>query len=134
MQTYDGVFVRAKFNGNMVTGLVSSELNLEQDQIEATNYESDRNKEYLGGETGGTFSATFHFDESGAAGNFTTLFDAWKNRTLGAFVYGDGTAGGVVVTGNARVSNLTWSNEKNSVSECSADFQITGEISRDTAS
>lgn len=135
---YDGVYVRVKFGLVYITGVVSSSLNLEMDQIDATNYESDRNKEYLGGETGGTFSATFHFDASQSFGdqekNFPGIFDAYKNRTLGTFVYGSSDPGGVVITGSARISSLTWDNSKNEVSECSAEFQITGAISRDVAS
>ena len=134
MARLDGRAIRLEIGGNFLLGVTSSNMDLSADMIDITNYESDRNKEYLSGEKGATISATFTFDSAVSNVGFADLFGTYDGGTSVAFVYGDSTAGGDVLTGNAFISSLSLAGDKNSVSTCDVTLTTTGPIVLDVAS
>lgn len=134
MARLDGRFIRLEIGGNFLKGVVSSNMDLTTDMIDITNYESNRNKEFLSGEKSATISASFTFDSAVSTVGFSDLVNTWNAGTSVAFVYGDGNAGGNVLTGNAFISSLSLAGDKNSVSTADVTLTTTGAITLDVAS
>ena len=135
MAKIDGRFIRLEFgSGTFLKGVTTSNISLSADMIDSTAYESNRFKDYLSGEKGGTISATFLFDPDLSSAGFSDIFDALEGGTSTPFVYGHASTGSEVITGSCLVSALDWDGPKNEVSSCTATLQITGAIVRDVAS
>lgn len=134
MARIDGRVIRLEIGGNFLLGVTTSNIDLSTDMIDITNYESNRNKEYLSGEKGATISASFTFDSAVSSVGFSDLVNTWNAGTSVAFVYGDSTAGGDVLTGNAFISSLSLTGDKNSVSTADVTLTTTGAITLDIAS
>jgi predicted secreted protein len=135
MAKIDGKFLRIEIDGATIVGSITDEISFEKDMIDATTKDStDGAKEYLAGEVGGTFTATFAYDQDAASTSVDELWDSLYDGTIVAFIYGGVTAGDLAFSGNAFVQSQTISGPKNELATVDVSFQITGPITRGTVS
>jgi len=135
MAKIDGKYLRIIIDGATIVGSVTDEITFEKDMIDATTKDSvDGAKEYIPGEVGGTFSATFAYDQAAASTSVDELWDNLYDGVSVVFEYGGVVSGDLVFSGDAFVQSMTVNGPKNELATVDVAFQISGPITRETVS
>lgn len=135
MAVKNGTLILLKLATSTVDATVSQSIDFARDMIDVTTKDStEYNKEYLPGEKGATIKVDGKRDEGTSNYTIQEIFDAYDGGTLLAFIYGGQTTGDLVYTGSCYVSAFNHSDPKNAECTWSATLQVTGKVTRSTAS
>ena len=133
MAVNNGSDVLLKLSGTTVDATTSQEFNWDVDMLDATTKDSDKHKEYIAGEDGGTISIEGKLDETDT-NTAMALLTTSQAKVAVAFVHGRTAVGAKTITGNCLLSNVKISSPQNGVQTWSASMQITGNITQGTVS
>lgn len=121
------------FNGSYWAGQVSGNINLTRDTIDVTTKDSSGDaKEFIYGEYTGTatVSQIVNLDNSE---NITNPLTALLSGTTGTCKIGVGGSSGKILTGQALITSVTWTGDKNEAQNAEFNIQFSGEITQSTS-
>ena len=129
MGKVDGYDVVVKSDSNVYGGQTTTSISLSADMIEVTSADSEKWKEYLAGEKGGTVSVELMYDPlhtEGASEAFTDLV----NGTKITLYWGTETASDIHFECDGLISSIELSAPKNEGVTASIEIQLTGEVTK----
>ena len=123
-----GKYLTVLVGGTAYTAIRSSSLEMAADMIDVTTADSTGGwKEYITGELGGTINVEGLYDHASAEGTYEAFADMVAGTTL-TWKYGEVATGTKYLTGDALVSNISVSGDKNDAATYSFTLQVTGAI------
>ena len=129
MAKLDGYDILVQTGGVTVVGQTGAGLYFLADMIDVTTKDSNKFKEYLAGEKGGTITVDGLYDVTGGTNNTEDVFDDLIAGTEVTWKWGQfATAGEKYFTGSGFISSLNMSGPKNEASTYSITIQVTGEF------
>jgi TP901-1 family phage major tail protein len=130
MAKLDGYDILVQTDAVAVVGQTGAGLDFVSDMIEITTKDSNKFKEYLAGEKGGTITIDGLYDVDTGANNTEDVFANLLAGTEVTWKWGKyATAGDKYFTGSAFISSLNMSAPKNEAATYSMTLQVTGEFS-----
>lgn len=127
----DGYNFALRLAGTVVTGRVSSSLNIDWDMLDITTADSSRHKDYEVGEDGWTISVEGKL-KAGDTYSATQLKTAGDARTAVAMILGRLSDDARKWSGNVYIQNLVVNFPKNDVVTWTANLQGTGALTEGT--
>ena len=131
MGVHDGSNILIKLATTLVNGTTSQNLNTNVDLVDITTKDSAGNKEYLGGEFGGTIGVEGKTDHSDTYG-YTQLLAAQQAKTAVAFIYSSQEETEKSWAGSAIIGNLSRTDPENAPGTWSCTLTITGALTEGT--
>ena len=131
MAVHDGSNILIKLATTLVNGTTSQTLNTNVDLIDITTKDSAGNKEYLGGEFGGTIGVEGKVDHADTYG-YSQLLAAQQAKTAVAFIYSSQAEAEATWTGSAIIGNLSRTDPENAPPTWSLTLTITGALTEGT--
>lgn len=124
-----GKYLVVTVGANAYVALRSSTFEMAADMIDVTTADSTGGwKEYLAGEKGGTISVEGLYDTSATEG-FEQAADDLISGTVVTWKYGETDGGTTYWTGDALISSVSITGDKNDGAAYSLTLQITGDVS-----
>jgi len=131
MSKTDGVDVVVKADSVIYGGQMSTSLSLSADMIEVTSADSNKWKEYLAGEKGGTVSVELLYDLTHTEGA-AEAFDDLSSGTMVTLYWGTETVDDINFSCDAKISSIELSASKNEAMTASLELQLSGEVTKST--
>ena len=129
MAKLDGYDILVQTGGVAVVGQQGTSLDFVSDMIDITTKDSNKFKEYLAGEKGGTITIDGLYDVDTGNNNTEDVFASLLAGTEVTWKWGKyATPGDKYFTGSAIISSLNMSGPKNEAATYSMTLQVTGEF------
>ena len=129
MAKLDGYDILVQTGGVAVVGQQGTSLDFVSDMIDITTKDSNKFKEYLAGEKGGTITIDGLYDVDTGNNNTEDVFASLLAGTEVTWKWGKYAApGDKYFTGSAIISSLNMSGPKNEAATYSMTLQVTGEF------
>ena len=129
MAKLDGYDILVQTGGVAVVGQTGTSLDFVADMIDITTKDSNKFKEYLAGEKGGTITIDGLYDVDTGANNTEDVFASLLAGTEVTWKWGKyATAGDKYFTGSGLISSLNMGGPKNEAATYSMTIQVTGEF------
>ena len=131
MAKKDGKLFVMKFATASLVGRTTGSMNLTADMLDVTTADSVKFKEFIAGEANCTLSVGGLYDPDAAEGASEAIAYLMAGTHF-AWYWGESTGGSTYWTGQALISGVTITGDKNSPASYSIEIQNTGEISEAT--
>ena len=128
----DGFELLVKFGANTLVGLRSNDLSLSVDMIEITTKDSNKWKEYLAGQKGGTVSVEQLYDPTATTGSISHAFADLVAGTKLVIAWGGVVATETYYECDGFISSLSISGPDNDAASYSVEVQLTGAVTSKT--
>lgn len=122
------------YNGTAIGKLTDISLSVDGNQINTANFDSGEWDSFLLGRKTATIDITARYDEADTTGQGAVYDDLAAGNT-GTFVFGPPTptTGDITYSGTGSASNVTFGAADEDVAEFSASIQISGTLTKATA-
>jgi predicted secreted protein len=135
MAVNKGTDVLVKLASTVVGCTTNASIEFMTDIVDITTKDSTgANKEKLAGEHDAKLSIEGKWDETTSLYSMESLSDAERAGTAVTWIYGRTTPGAVTFTGSAIIAGLTHTAPENGACTWTANLEVTGAVTRGTAS